>query len=56
MKRIPVNLKDYQHKELRRLAYEEENNMSDHIRKAIDLYLKQKKGEISESNHSSIRP
>lgn len=49
MKRIPINLKDKQHEALRTLAYQENNSISDHVRKAVDEYLKKKTKDIKES-------
>jgi metal-responsive CopG/Arc/MetJ family transcriptional regulator len=43
MKRIPVNLRDKQHEQLRLIAFEEKKSMSDIIRKAIDEYMKKRK-------------
>lgn len=40
MKRLPVNLKDKQHEELREIAYKDNKSMSDVVRKAIDEYIK----------------
>lgn len=42
MKRLPVNLKDKQHEDLRKVAFEENKSISHIIRKAIDEYLKRK--------------
>lgn len=39
MKRFPINLKDKQHDELRKIAYEEKKSISDIIRKAIDQFI-----------------
>lgn len=44
MKRLPVNLKDRQHEDLREIAYKENKSMSDIIRLAIDEFIK-KRGE-----------
>lgn len=48
MKRIPINLKDTQHESLRELAYKEKNSISDHVRRAIDDYLRKKKDDKGE--------
>lgn len=50
MKRILIKFKDYQHSELRKLAYEENSNVSEQTRKAVDLYLKVKKEEKRDKN------
>lgn len=42
MKRLPVNLKDRQHEELRRIAYEDGKSISDIVRKAIDQLIKER--------------
>lgn len=39
MKRLPVNLKDKQHEELRKIAYEDKKSISDVVRKAIDEFI-----------------
>lgn len=42
MKRLPVNLREKQHEELRKIAFEEKKSMSDIIRIAVDEYLKKR--------------
>jgi predicted transcriptional regulator len=45
MKRLPVNLKDGQHEDLRKIAFKDNKSMSDIIRKAIDEYIKKRTGQ-----------
>jgi predicted CopG family antitoxin len=47
MKRIPVNLKDYQHDLLKKWSYEENKSISDIIRRLIDNLKKEKDKEKS---------
>lgn len=42
MKRFPVNLKDKQHEELRKIAFEDHKSISDIVRKAIDEFILRK--------------
>ena len=44
MKRIPVILDDKQHETLRKLAFDTKLSISEHIRRAIDEYLKKIEG------------
>ena len=47
MKRLPVNLKDKQHEDLRRIAFEENKSISDIVRMAIDKFIKERsEGDI----------
>lgn len=45
MKRIPVNLKDYQHALLKKWSFEENKSISDIIRRLIDESKKTKDKE-----------
>lgn len=42
MKRLPVNLWDWQHKAIKDIAHKDETSMSDVVRDAVDEYLKKK--------------
>jgi hypothetical protein len=42
MKRILINLKDYQHEILRKAAFDEKKSISDIVRRSVDQYLKSK--------------
>ena len=41
MKRIPILIPDEHHEELRKLAFEKRSSISEEIRKAISIYVKE---------------
>jgi hypothetical protein len=43
--RISVNFLDYQHEALRNLAHKDRTSINDHVRRAVDDYLKKKSEE-----------
>ena len=49
MKRLPINLKDKQHEDLRNIAFKDKKSMSDIIRKAIDEYINKRNGHDKSS-------
>ena len=52
--RIPVTLNDRQYEALKEISLAINESMSEHIRRALDMYLFEKKYMICEANRSKL--